>query len=175
MRDPAQILEIYLHPGEFYFGDRDTRIRTLLGSCVAITAWHPRRKIGGMCHYLLPTRGSAAANELEGRYADEAVEMFRREMEAAGTACCEYEIKLFGGGDQFPDVERSIEKTVAERNLEAGRALVARNGFKIIKEDLGGTGYRNLIFDIDSGDVWVRRVPKAPRAAAARRGAAIPR
>lgn len=171
MRDSAQILEIYLHPGEFYFGDPDTRIRTLLGSCVAITAWHPQRRIGGMCHYLLPTRGNACADAPEGRYADEAIELFRREIEAARTRCCEYEIKLFGGGDQFPAIERSIAKTVAERNLEAGRMLVARHGFKITREDLGGTGHRNLIFDVGSGDVWVRKVPKAAvtrNAAAAR-------
>ena len=175
MRDPAEILEIYLHPGEFYFGDRDTRIRTLLGSCVAITAWHPARRIGGMCHYLLPTRGKAGADAHGGRYADEAVELFRREMEAVGTRCCEYEIKLFGGGDQFPEVERSIAKTVAQRNLEAGRALVARNGFKIMKEDLGGTGYRNLVFDIWSGDVWVRKVPRHASRTAAGRSPDFPR
>ena len=50
------ILEIFLQPGEFYFGEGKTRIRTLLGSCVAITLWHPRLHIGGMSHYMLPSR-----------------------------------------------------------------------------------------------------------------------
>src|SRR5439155_18563598 len=50
MRKPTAYLEIFLQPGEWYFGDADTRIRTLLGSCVAITMWHPRRCLGGMCH-----------------------------------------------------------------------------------------------------------------------------
>jgi chemotaxis protein CheD len=48
--------ELFLHPGEYAFGDAQTRIRTLLGSCVAITFWHPVLKTGAMCHYLLPAR-----------------------------------------------------------------------------------------------------------------------
>ena len=48
MKKPADAIEIFLHPGEFYFGDRHTRIRTLLGSCVSIILWHPRLLIGGM-------------------------------------------------------------------------------------------------------------------------------
>ena len=53
---PEDALEIFIRPGEFYFGDGNTRIRTILGSCVAVTLWHPERHIGGMCHYMLPRR-----------------------------------------------------------------------------------------------------------------------
>ena len=47
---------VFLHPGECYFGGGPTRIATLLGSCVSITVWHPRLLVGGMCHYMLPSR-----------------------------------------------------------------------------------------------------------------------
>ena len=47
--------DVFLLPGEFHFGDQDDRIITLLGSCVAITLWHPEKRIGGMCHYMLPS------------------------------------------------------------------------------------------------------------------------
>ena len=69
------IVDIFLQPGEWYFGGRDTRIRTLLGSCIAITLWHPRLQVGGMCHFLLPSRSSLhpPATPLDGRYGDEAV------------------------------------------------------------------------------------------------------
>ncbi len=49
-------MEVFLQPGELYFGDGRTRVRTLLGSCVAIAVWHPRLRIGGLCHYMLPSR-----------------------------------------------------------------------------------------------------------------------
>ena len=157
----TQIMEIFVAPGEFYFGDRDTRIRTLLGSCVAITMWHPARRIGGMCHYMLPTRGKASADAPAGRYADEAIELFLGEIAAAGTLPSQYEVKLFGGGDQFPGIEHCIAETVPQRNVGTGRSLVNRHGFRIKMEDLGGSGHRNLIFDIWNGNVWMRK-PQGP-------------
>ena len=45
-----------LMPGDFVFGNSELKLKTLLGSCVAITLWHPDKKIGGMCHYMLPGR-----------------------------------------------------------------------------------------------------------------------
>jgi len=54
MAEPDQLVEVVLGPGDLYFGDRRTRIRTLLGSCVAVTLWHPKAQIGGMCHYMMP-------------------------------------------------------------------------------------------------------------------------
>lgn len=86
MKKPAHVVEIFLQPGESYFGDKNTRIRTLLGSCVSITLWHPHLLIGGMCHYLLPDRGGkSSTGELDGRYADEAIQILLKEVRAAGT------------------------------------------------------------------------------------------
>ena len=68
MRAPDDILEIFLQPGEFYFGEGKTRVRTLLGSCVAITLWHPRLHLGGMSHYVLPNRQHRKKHDpLDGR------------------------------------------------------------------------------------------------------------
>ena len=78
---PPDILEIFLQPGEFYFGDEKTRIRTLLGSCVAIVLWHPKLRIGGMCHYMLPhSPRERHGQPLDGRYAEDAMHMFMREL-----------------------------------------------------------------------------------------------
>ncbi|MCK6396767.1 MAG: chemotaxis protein CheD, partial [Zoogloea sp.] len=95
--NPAAI-DIFLQPGEVYFGDRGTRIRTVLGSCVSITFWHPRLLLGGMCHIMLPGRIGKAPDEPDGRYADEAVSLLVDEMRAAGTQPRDYQAKLFGGG-----------------------------------------------------------------------------
>src|SRR5690242_12661253 len=97
----ARPLDVVLEPGQFHFAGSELRIGTLLGSCVAITMWHPRIRIGGMCHYLLPSRRTTRPDqeELDGRYADEAVELFMREIQEAGTFAEDYQAKLFGGGD----------------------------------------------------------------------------
>ncbi len=167
MRTPDDILEVFLQPGEFYFGEGKTRIRTLLGSCVAITLWHPRLHLGGMSHYVLPNRRHRKKHEpLDGRYADEVMEMFMRELRRSHTKPGEYEVKIFGGGRMFQhegkDGKAGSHLNIPERNVQIGRELVARYGFRFTAEDLGGNGHRNVMLDLWSGDVWVKKALKVP-------------
>ena len=133
---PHGCVEIFLDPGEYYFGDDMTRIRTLLGSCIAVTMWHPRRRIGGMCHFLLPERGHGAAAEPDGRYGVEAIGMLIRDAEAAGTNPRDYQFKVFGGGNMFPDffpVRR--EGNVGSKNIDCAQRYLEDAGFAIeVKE-----------------------------------------
>ena len=163
--------DVVLQIGDFHFGGGRTRIRTLLGSCVSITMWHPRMKIGGMCHYLLPRRGSTevALGASEGNYAEGAMQLFMRELRRTRTRPEEYVVKLFGGGSMFKDANdrgdafadpresAAAALNVAEQNVRAGRELLAANGFSITAEQVGGYGSRLLIFEVWSGDVWLRR------------------
>lgn len=163
--------EVVLKIGQFHFGGGRTKIRTLLGSCVSIAMWHPRLKIGGMCHYLLPRRGTGevAAAASEGHYAEGAMQMFLRELRNTNTQPKDYIVKLFGGGCMFMDSndsERPFTDTaaistdvreVSSRNIIAGRDLLARHGFSISAEHTGGYGSRVLVFELWSGDVWIRR------------------
>lgn len=166
MKKPAHVIEIYLQPGEWWFGDQDTRIRTVLGSCVSLVVWHPQRLIGGMCHYMLPNRARPEpTGRLDGRYADEAVQLLLQEIGKIGTRPQEYQAKLFGGGSMFGDRycegKSCWHGNVPDRNVEAGRALVARHGFKLTAEHLGGRGHRQVVFDIWNGHAWLKHTPLA--------------
>lgn len=164
MRPAARnVIEIFLQPGDFYFGDRNTRIRTLLGSCVSITLWHPRLQVGGMCHFMLPTRSARARarhDGLDGRYADDALALFMREVRAVRARPETFEAKLFGGGRMFPVRSRSAKHAamldVGQRNIDAARTLVGEHGFRVRASHVAGEGHRNLIFDVGTGEVWVR-------------------
>ena len=69
--------KIFLKPGELCFGIPGTNISTVLGSCVAITLWHPVLSIGAMCHFVLPKRpqGEPRDHSFDGRYGDEAIQL----------------------------------------------------------------------------------------------------
>jgi chemotaxis protein CheD len=161
MGEPDGLLEIFLRPGDLYFGDSSTRIRTLLGSCVAVTLWHPRALLGGMCHFVVPSRPAPEwPHELEGRYADEALLLLLHEIRATATSPGEYEVKMFGGGRQFSGISgRSLD--VAARNVEAGLELLQLHGLSLTSMHLGGTGHRQVVLDVWSGDVWMRHVELA--------------
>ena len=167
------VSEVVLHPGEFFFGGGRTRVRTLLGSCVSMTFWHPQLRIGGMCHYLLPSRSRprVAGDALDGHYADEAMTMFLRELRGRRTEARDYVIKLFGGGKMFPSharskqcgapqcgpTERATCGDVACKNVEAAHRWLSDHRCSPASEHVGGLGYRQLIFELWSGDVWLRR------------------
>jgi chemotaxis protein CheD len=165
--------DIFLNAGDFYFGSGNLRIRTLLGTCVAITIWHPARRLGGMCHFLLPTRfrSESGAGATPGFYADEVMELFAVALAASHTRAVEYVVKLFGGGNMFPCqlqasacrktacTERLREQcsNLGCRNITAARRLLAANSYAVAAEHAGGHGSRQIVFNLGSGDVWVRR------------------
>jgi chemotaxis protein CheD len=150
----AALSTVVLRPGDFHFGGGHTRISTLLGSCVSITLWHPRKRIGGMCHYMMSERQRAADSALDGRYASEAFALFLQRVGQAGTRPCEYQAKLFGGANMFATAERG-GMDIGARNIDCAHRLLASQHIALIAEHVAGSGRRKLHFDLWSGDVWL--------------------
>ncbi|WP_035059356.1 chemotaxis protein CheD [Andreprevotia chitinilytica] len=148
---------IFINPGGIFFGNGDVRVETLLGSCVAITLWHPERKFGGLCHFLLPSRitNLHLASERDGRYGEEALLQLTAEARQRGTELSEYTIKLFGGSRVFDSEPRKT--SIGEANAHFALDMLKHLGLPVARQDLTGYGYRYLRFDLSNGDVWVRR------------------
>jgi len=158
MRCATDIIDIFLQPGDYYVGDADCRIRTLLGSCVSITLWHPAKLIGAMSHFLLASRGDRPLLELDGRYGEEAMLLMLRDLARAQVVPSECQAKIFGGGDMFPRQGRADSLNIGQKNGEAARRLLRSHGIPIVSESLFGVGHRQIIFDVASGDVWARQI-----------------
>jgi chemotaxis protein CheD len=158
MKNDSLVMDVFLQPGEYYFGDQETRIRTLLGSCVAITMWHPERRIGGMCHCLLPERaGPAQADGLDGRYVDEAIAWLLCEAVRDDSNPADYHVKLFGGGNMFGKLGVTSNVQIGNKNAITAQRILAGIGLSAKATDLGGQVHRSLIFEVGTGDVWVKR------------------
>jgi chemotaxis protein CheD len=157
--------EVFLRPGELHVGDAADRVRTLLGSCVAITLRAPRLHVGAMCHFLLSSRVRAAGTPLDARYGDEALTLMLQGMARRGAGPDDCEAGLFGGGHMFPGSGPAGALHVGRRNGEAARELLGRHGLPIGREDLFGVGHRRLVFDIGTGRIEVIQVqPLEPAA-----------
>ena len=155
-------IDIFLQPGEFFVGDASFRVRTLLGSCVSITLWNARHRVGAMSHFLLPYRLGSAKKELEGRYGEDALMLMLGELDGMGVRARDCKAKIFGGGNMFPGHARG-GPTIGKKNGEAARSLLARHAIPVVSESLFGNGHRQIIFDIGSGDVWARQDGVAAR------------
>lgn len=152
------VRDVYLRPGQIWFGDHTHCVRTLLGSCIAITLWHPERRVGGMCHYLLSEGNRVQSAEQPGYYADAAMAWFIRTMRELRLRPQDMEAKFFGGACMFEYSGRPGRGAfdVSRRNIERGRQLLHQHGITIRAEDVGGRRHRALHFELWSGQVWRR-------------------
>ena len=158
--------QVFLLPGQWYFGTRGELVRTLLGSCVGITLWNPARNSGGMCHFLLPQRLRRAGDALDGRYGDEALELLVREIDKTGARPRDFEAQLYGGADTLPD-EVQVKFAVGERNVEKAWSLLDKYGFQLGAVDVGGNEPRSVALDLINGGVSLRRgAPHSGKASA---------
>jgi len=153
------LIDIFLQPGEFFVADAEYQMRTMLGSCVSITLWHPCKRVGAMSHFLLPTRGVPDRKDgLDARYGDEAMELMVAELKQLGITAGQCQGKVFGGGNMFPDHLSAGGLNVGQRNGEAALKLLNRHGVPILSESLFGMGHRQIIFDVRNGDVGCHQV-----------------
>lgn len=142
-------------PGQLYFG-HDVTLKTLLGSCICITLWHPRHHLGGMCHFMLPGRHRKADAPLDGRYGDEAVGVLVDRIAVSGTRTQDYVAHLYGGADTLPDASK-LKTNVGERNIETAWSLVERHGFQLEGVDVGDNVPRTVTLDLRTGVVTMNR------------------
>lgn len=143
--------EIFLNPGDLAYGFQKEVFGTLLGSCVAITLWHPVHRFGSICHFVLPLE--AAKEDLDGRYGVSAFECQRHDLLCHGIDIHQCVAKIFGGSQMF---STSAVQDIGARNIATARMLIKNAGMMITAENVGGEGYRRLYFDVDTGEVWIK-------------------
>jgi len=150
-----------LAAGEVYFGTEVKKIKTLLGSCVALSVWHSKYQIAGMCHYLIAQEKisskeqvvSNRATSTSYRYGNNALHYLLQEM-SCYSPINEFEIRLFGGSNMY---EYSTSPTIGESNVNFAMQWLEANQLKITQQDTLGDICRTLIFDTSNGSIQLRR------------------
>jgi len=155
---------IILHAGDYYFGNEHAQVHTLLGSCISIALWHPEKRIGGMCHFALPCRFERNDQRLNPRFADDCMTLFERSAKRNHTQLRDYQAKIFGGGNMYEkqyrtDQSDSNRRPVGEKNVAAAFDLLSKHDIPILVAHVGEFGHRRIVFDIETGDVWVKFSP----------------
>tara|TARA_R110001592_G_scaffold21073_1_gene85407 strand:- start:1686 stop:2186 length:501 start_codon:yes stop_codon:yes gene_type:complete len=149
--------KIALHPGDFYFTQEKVIMHTLLGSCIAIVIWHPKYKFGGMCHFMLPKHSNAKSNLLNGRFAEDAFEMFRLAIAQHNTYTKDYEVSVFGGGIMNPRAFKE-ESSIGEINSLITEELLKKQNFNVKEQDLRGNKTRRLSFNTNTGAIITKYI-----------------
>ncbi|NRR32117.1 chemotaxis protein CheD [Oxalobacteraceae bacterium] len=149
--------DIFLMPGDCFVGDEQYRVRTLLGSCVSITLWHPLKRIGAMSHFLLPGSSRKPGGAKAGTYGADAMDYLLSELAARAVPLIQCQAKIFGGGAMFP--RSGAMRDIGMQNGDFARSVLQQHGIEVVSESLFGEGHRQLIFTIRTGEVLSRQVP----------------
>ncbi|MCW8918793.1 MAG: chemotaxis protein CheD [Gammaproteobacteria bacterium] len=161
--------DLFLLPGGLHVGGAEVRVHTLLGSCVAVTLWSRRHRLGGICHYLLPShelsgRGAQPlVDHPPGHYGTQALAWLLEQLGQRGVIAAELEAKIIGGGALFE--QPGAGGGVGMQNSALARHFLYTAGVVVVAEDVGRRGYRRLVFDMGDGAVWVRYNDITPQVA----------
>lgn len=154
--------------GDCAFAKNPILLTTVLGSCVCATFHHPRRKVGGMFHAMLPDKGLRRSPSTRAcTFADLAVAAMLERFRAAGMPAGELTVKLFGGANtleaSFGPGKRDM-LDVGRKNVDMALATLAAHGLVPVLQDVLGAQGRKLFFSTATGEVW--RTYLAPEVAA---------
>jgi chemotaxis protein CheD len=130
------------------------KLRTLLGSCVAVILYDRVGRAGGIAHVLLPD-SQGAAREHPGRYADTAIPALLADLErvAAARPRARMTAKLAGGATMFATAQAG---GIGERNVKAVEVILAGLGIPVVARDLGGACGRRVTLETATGRVVVK-------------------
>lgn len=147
---------VKIMPGGYFVGHGCRRIETSLGSCVAACIRDPHAGVGGVNHFMLPqntgVHDSWLSNERT-RYGVHAMETLINTIIKRGGERRRFEVKLFGGGH----VVNQMNTDIGRMNIEFVRHFLEAEGLAILAEDLGGLCSRRLIYDVNTGEVLLKR------------------
>jgi len=133
-------------------------LTAVLGSCVGLALYHPRLKLGGLAHVVLPLSNGSSAQP-PGKYADTALEFLLRQLGSQGAQARELIAKVAGGACMFASAG---PLQIGEENVRVTLRLLQAAGIPISTQDLGGTKGRRITFDLSNGQMIIQSVNQAP-------------
>ncbi|MBD5118139.1 MAG: chemotaxis protein CheD [Clostridiales bacterium] len=125
-----------------------------LGSCIGICLHDPLLKLGALIHIMLPVNMEAGRKNTM-KYADTGIRETLKQMEAMGANRSRITAKIAGGAMMFKDGTGSLGN-IGQRNIESVKLNLRKEGIHLLKEDVGGSVARTLLFDVNSGLGCVR-------------------
>lgn len=153
---------VFINPGEVYFGNTAKSVKTILGSCVAIVLWHPRKKLVGMCHYVMPDMHEKADKSIPGRYAKGAVRLLLESIKKHHTSIKEFEIGIYGGGCLFcNDYQENLD--IGKKNIAIAQQLLSQLGVKPKQQKVGGRCYRTVAINGLTGAITLFESDTKPK------------
>jgi len=126
-----------------------------LGSCVAVAAYDPAMKAGGLLHLMLPdsTISPAKAASQPAMFADTGLPLLLRAMDGIKANRARLRLLVAGGASVLCN---SDVFKIGERNIKATNSYLSSLGHTIRHSVVGGTINRTLHLELASGTITLK-------------------
>jgi chemotaxis protein CheD len=120
-----------------------------------VCLYDPKLRIGGMNHFLLPSKGSSANTDIDViMNGDYSMEVLVNGLLNKGAHKARLVAKAFGGGT----IVSSIRMAIGERNAAFAQEWLEREGIPLVASDFNGPWSRKIVFVPQNGDAYCRRI-----------------
>ena len=134
-----------------------------LGSCVGIALYDPITKVSGLAHIMLPDSNQARASDNPAKFADTGIPLMLNDVLALGANKSRLVAKIAGGAQMFAFANATDIMRVGNRNADAVKQILRRNGIRVIAEDTGGNYGRTVQIDLNTGAYKVKTIDRGEK------------
>lgn len=125
-------------------------VANALGSCVAVIAFAPDVRAGGIAHVMLPGKAPRGYAAERFRYAADAIDELLCRLAHYGARRESLAVFLAGGGN----VLMRDDDTICAANVSSVQAILGEKELEVHRGALGGTVRRRVRLLLPSGTVW---------------------
>jgi len=122
-----------------------------LGSCVALSVWDPRTKVGGLAHFMLPSGPANATSPV--KFIDSGLDTYLKAVEAKGAFLGRSILKAAGAASMLT-IGGGL--AIGKRNAESLQAALTERGLTLKAVSLGGTAGRTVQLDVADGRFLIK-------------------
>jgi chemotaxis protein CheD len=128
----------------------DVLITYALGSCIGISVYDPKAKVGGLLHFMLPdsTLDANKAKAMPAMFADTGITLLFKSCYAIGAEKKRMIVKVAGGASILDDTNYF---RIGQKNITAMRKIFWRNNVLIDSEDTGDHFNRTVKLELSNG------------------------
>lgn len=130
-------------------------VTTVLGSCISICLFDEEKAIAGINHYMLSRPADGKPSQV-GRFGQTSIPELIARMVREGATPARMKAKIFGGAHMLTQI--ASFNGIAESNIAVAKQLLEEYRIRVVATDVGGTRGRKIMFQTDTGRVFVRQV-----------------
>lgn len=147
------LAEYFLNPGELIFSKKPIVIKTVLGSCVAVTLHDRIKGYGAMCHYLLPEAPSDEQSST--KYGDVAIyTLLYKFIKQNGSKREDLVASICGGAFIIFD-EREIF-FIGDKNVDVATTILRKEKILIKQMYTGGDHGKRVLYNTQTNKIIVQ-------------------